>query len=247
MYTPDVDQIVPDGQPAGAAETVERTPLAVVAPTPPPPVFAVAPVYAPPPPQAPPWAEQPMAAAVQAPSPARKGRGWIVFAAIAAVGLIASGTLGYLLYTTTGQRDAARHQLASTQATLTETQAQLAARKATDAYVAMYVTNSGKVTTEYENEVLCDSYFTCLTAAQAALNDMKQFQTARAGATVPSALASADSQTGDALSAAIAGDQELITGMQNNDKTKFDDGYNKFNAAMLSFFKATSLLSAAIS
>jgi hypothetical protein len=247
MNTPDVDQIVPDGQPAGGPEPEVRTPLAIVAPSPAPPIFAVAPAYAPPPPQAPPWESQPLAAPIQAPAPARKRRGWIVTAAIAAVGLIASGTLGYFLYTTTGQRDTARHQLAATQATLTDTQAQLAARKATDAYVAMYITNSGKVTTEYENEVLCDSYFTCLTAAQSALNDMKQFQSARAAATVPSALASADSQTGDALSAAIAADQELITGMQNSDKTKFDDGYNKFNAAMLSFFKAESLMSAAIS
>ncbi len=253
MYTPDVDQIVPDGQPAGVAETEVRTPLAIVTSSPAPPVFAGAPVYMPPPPayappapQTPPWEPQTAAAPLQAPAPARKGRGWIVSAAIAAVGLIASGSLGYFLYTTTGQRDAARHQLASTQATLADTQGQLAARKATDAYVAMYVANSGKVTTEYENEVICDSFVTCRTAAQDQLNDMKGFQSARSSAKVPAALASADGQIGDALSAAIAADQELITGMDTNDKTKFDDGYNKLNAAMLSFFKAESLMSAAI-
>lgn len=260
MQTPDVDQTVPDGQPAGGPETEARTPLAIVAPSPAPPVFAVAPAfapappaYAPPPPayappllQTPRWEPQAMPAPVQAHERAGEGRGWIVTAAIAVVGLIASGALGYLLYTTTGQRDAARHQLASTQATLADTQGQLAARKATDAYLAMYVANSGRVTTDYENEVICDSYVTCRTAAQDQLNDMKQFQSARSSAKVPAALASADSQIGDALSAALVADQELITGMDTNDKTKFDDGYNKLSAAMLSFFKAESLMSAAI-
>lgn len=240
---PDVDGIGPLGQQANGAQAEVTAPVAVATPPMPLPVLDIAPAFEPPAaPQAPPWEAQ----VVAVPARARKRHGWIVPAAIAAVGLIASGTLGYFLYTTTVQRDAARHQLAAAQATLKDTQGQLAARKATDAYVAMYITNSGKVATEYENEVLCDSYFTCLTAAQNALNDMKQFQAARAGATVPSALASADSQTGDALSAAIAADQELITGMQNNDKSKFNDGYDKFNAAMLSFFKAQSVMSAAL-
>ena len=43
---------------------------------------------------------------------------WVVPASIAAVGLIASGTLGYFLYATIGQRDVARNQLVATQATL---------------------------------------------------------------------------------------------------------------------------------
>ena len=50
---------------------------------------------------------------------------WVAPVAIGAVGIIASGSLGYLLWSTTGQRDAARHQLASTQVLLTSTQDRL--------------------------------------------------------------------------------------------------------------------------
>jgi hypothetical protein len=253
MYTPDVDQIVPDGQPARVAETEVRTPLAIVAPSPAPPVFAAAPAYMPPPPayaptalETPPWEPQIVAAPVQAPAPARKNRGWIVSAAIAAVGLIASGTLGYFLYTTTGQRDAARHQLASTQATLTDTQQQLAARKATDAYVHMYLVNAGRVETDYSNLFVCDTYGACRSAVQDALTDMKGFQSARAIATVPSALASADSQLGDALSAAIAADQQVITAMDLDDRAKLDAAYKNLNDALLSFSKAESAVAAAL-
>src|SRR4029077_19197490 len=153
---PEVDQIVPLGQPTNGTDAGVSTPLAMVAPSPAPPVFAVAPAHEPPPPPAAaPWQSAPVATA-----PARKSRGWIAPAALAVVGLIASGTLGYFLYTTTGQRDTARHQLASTQATLADTDKQLAARKATAAYVDMYVQNSGKVTTDYENVVACSSYIT---------------------------------------------------------------------------------------
>ncbi len=241
---PDIDAIGPLGQRTIGAEADAATPLAVATPPIPLPVLNIAPAYEPPaPPQAPPWEAQ----VVAVPARARKGRGWIVSAAVAVVGLIASGTLGYFLYTTTGQRDSARHELATTQATLKDTQGQLAARKATDAYVSMYVTNSGRLTTDYENVVICDSYVTCRTAAQDALTDMKQFQSARASATVPSALASADSQIGDALSAAIAADQEFISGMDTNNKAKIDEGYNKFNAAMLSFAKAESAIAAGLS
>src|SRR5260370_34215448 len=97
MYTPDVDQIVPDGQPAGVAETEVRTPLAIVTSSPAPPVFAGAPVYMPPPPayappapQTPPWEPQTAAAPLQAPAPERTGRRWTASAAIAAAGPIAA-------------------------------------------------------------------------------------------------------------------------------------------------------------
>ena len=244
---PDVDQIVPFGQPANGAEAPSMPALTMVAPSAPPPVFAVSPVYEPAPPAQPSWQVAPaQTAATWSPGPARRRSGWIVPAAIAAVGLIASGSLGYLLYATTGQRDAARHQLATTQVTLADTDKQLAARQATAAYVDMYVQNSGRVSTAYQNEVICSTYLTCRGAAQDALDAMKQFQSSRGTATVPPALASVDSQIGDALSAAIAGDQELITGLDSNDKTKFDDGYDKFSLAMLSFAKAESALSALI-
>ena len=236
------------GQPTNGAQAEVRAAVAIATPTAAPPAIEVAPPYAAPAaPPAPPWDAQLVPVQTHVAPPARRRPRWIVPAAIAIVGLIASGTLGGFLYQTIGQRDTARQQLAATQATLTDTQKQLAARKATDAYVDMYVKNSGLVTTEYQNVVLCDSYVSCRTAAQDALNDMKAFQAARAGVAVPSSLANADSQIGDALSAAIAADQELITGMDTNDMTRVKDGFDKFDAAMLSFAKAETALSASIS
>lgn len=236
---PDVDGIGPLGQQANGAQAEVTTPVAIATPPMPLHALSVAPAYeAPAPPQAPPWEAQ----VVAVPARARKRRGWIVAAAIAAVGLVASGTLGYFLYTTTGQRDAARHQLATTQATLKDTQGQLAARKATDAYLEMYESNSGRVMTEYENVVSCNSYATCRPAAQDLLTDLKAFQAARSTIAVPSALANADSEVGDALSAAIAADQELIIGMDTNDDAKIKDGFAKLPAAMLSFAKAEVVL-----
>ena len=55
----------------------------------------------------------------------RARRGWISVVAVGLVGLIAAGALGYLLYATTGQRDSARREAASTRATLTSTQGTL--------------------------------------------------------------------------------------------------------------------------
>lgn len=248
---PDADGIESSGQSTNGAQAevsaaaAIATPPAVASVTPP--VFEVASPYAAPAPPAARWDAQLIPAQTQVAPPARRRPRWIVPAAIAIVGLIASGTLGGFLYQTIGQRDAARHQQAATQATLTDTQQQLAARKATDAYVDMYVKNSGLVTTEYQNVVLCDSYVSCRTAAQDALTDMKAFQAARSSVPVPSALANADSQIGDALSAAIAADQELISGMDTNDMPKVKEGFAKFDAAMLSFAKAETALSAAIS
>jgi hypothetical protein len=211
-------------------------------------MVAVPPAYQPPyqpppPPQRPPWEAQVLAA--QAPAPARRGRPrWIVPTGIAVIGLILAGTLGGFLYTTIGQRDSARHQLASTQVTLTGTEKQLAVRQATDAYVKLYVLNSGKVTTEYENVVACDSYITCRMSAQDLLANMKAFQAARSGAVVPPALVNADTLLGDSLSAAMAADQELIVGMDINDDVKIKEGFKKLDAAMLSFAKAESAIAA---
>jgi hypothetical protein len=183
--------------------------------------------------------------AAPAPAPARRGRPrWIVPTGIAVIGLILAGTLGGFLYTTIGQRDSARHQLASTQVTLTDTEKQLAVRQATDAYVKLYVLNSGKVTTEYENVVACDSYITCRMSAQDLLANMKAFQAARSGAVVPPALVNADTLLGDSLSAAMAADQELIVGMDINDDVKIKEGFKKLDAAMLSFAKAESAIAA---
>ena len=212
------------------------------------PMVAVQPAYElPPPPQTPPWGAQVAVAPAQAPAAPRKRPRWIVPTGIAVIGLIVAGTLGGFLYTTIGQRDAARSQLASTQATLTDTQKQLAARKATDTYVNLYVLNSGRVETDYLSLYACGSYTSCRSMAQDALTDMKAFQSARAGVTVPSALASADSQLGDALSAAIAADQGVINAMDAGDRTKLDAAYSKLDAAMLSFAKAESAIAAVLS
>jgi hypothetical protein len=245
---PEVGQVVPLGRPTNGAGAEVRTPLAMVAPSSAPPIFAVAPVYGQPvPPAQPHWPAQPVAASAKwSPVPVRKRTGWIVPAAIAVVGLIASGTLGYLIYTTTGQRDAARHQLASTQATLADTDRQLASHKATAAYVDMYVQNSGRVTTDYENVVACNTHVTCRSAAQDALSDMKTFQSGRSSNVVPAALTNADSQIGDALGAGLAAAQELIAGLDTDDSAKIKEGFKKLDQAMLSLAKAQSALGSAL-
>jgi hypothetical protein len=201
----------------------------------------------PPPPQAPPWGAQVAVAPLQAPSAPRKRPRWIVPTGIAIIGMIVAGTLGGFLYTTIGERDTAKHQLASTQATLTDTQKQLGARKATDAYMNLYVLNSGRVETDYLSLYACGSYINCRGTAQDTLTDMKAFQTARASVTVPSTLASADSQLGNALSAGIAADQEVISAMDAGDRTKLDAAYTKLDAAMLSFAKAESAIAVVLS
>jgi hypothetical protein len=106
------------------------------------------------------------------------------------------------------------------------------------------VLNSGKVATDYEYVTACNSYLTCRTSAQDMLTDMKAFQAARSSAVVPAALANADTLLGDSLSAAMAADQELITGMDTNDDTKIKEGFKKLDAAMLTFAKAESAIAA---
>ena len=71
---------------------------------------------------------------------------------------------------------------------------------------------------------------------------MQAFQADRKAANVPSSLSASDSSLGDALSAAIAGDQELITGMDNGDVSKIDEGGTKVDAAMLNMAKAETAL-----
>jgi hypothetical protein len=91
---------------------------------------------------------------------------WMIPATVAAVGLIASSTLGYFLYTTSGQRDTVTHQLASTQATLTTTKADLSAaqadaadKKVTADYTSLFIANNGAVQIDYQNTIVCQ----CLT------------------------------------------------------------------------------------
>lgn len=179
----------------------------------------------------------------------RKRPAWIVPAAIAAIGIIASGTLGYFLYVTVQQRDGLHQRLVSTSAALATSKDQLnaaqadaASKKVTATYVAMYVADNGKVQTDYQTFVNCNDYSTCRTAAQQMLTDLQAFQADRKAAGVPSALTSTDSSLGDALSALIAGDQEMITGIDNGDVAKAKAGGSKVDAAMLGLAKVQAAL-----
>jgi len=194
----------------------------------------------------------PDAEAVAAPAPAAPTAPrvtarpkWFLPVSIAAVGLIASGALGYLFYSTNNTLEATRHTLAQTQLTLDSTkqtlaaaQADAATKKITADYVNLYTADAGKVRTDYEAVVLCTDYSSCRTSAQQALNDMQAFQADRQAANVPSSLASSDSELGDSLSAGIASLQELINGMDNNNVAKIKEGFNKLDASMLSMAKA---------
>jgi hypothetical protein len=211
-------------------------------------LVAVQPAYElPPPPQTAPWGTQVAIAPAQAAAAPHTRPRWIVPTGIAFVGLIVAGTLGGFLYTTIGQRDAARHQLTSTQATLTDTQKELTARETTDAYVKVYLAYGGRVTTDYGNVTACNSYVTCRIPAQEMLIDMKAFQAARSGAVVPPALANAHTLVGESLSAATAADEELISGMDTNDDAKIKEGFKKLDAAMLGFARAESAIAAPLS
>jgi hypothetical protein len=182
---------------------------------------------------------------------ARTRRGWVGMVAVSSIGVIAAGTLGYFLYSASGQRDAALHKVTSTEATLTitaatltATQQDLVARNTIAAYTSMYVADSGRTRVDYQKLVACTTFGQCRTAAQGSLVDMQMFQSDRSAATLPPALASSDAMLRDALSAAIAADQELISGLDNSNSNKIKDGFHKFNAAMLSMAKAETVLGA---
>jgi len=177
--------------------------------------------------------------------PAQRRRpAWIVPAAVAAVGIIASGSLGYFLYVTAQQRDGLHARLVSSQTQLGAAQADAASKKVTAVYAATYIADQGKVQTDYQTVVVCDTYTTCRTAAQQLLTDLQSFQADRKAANVPSSLVSADSSLGDALSAGIAGDQEFIVGLDNGDDAKAKEGGQKVDQAMLSLAKAEASLGA---
>ena|SRR5438477_8928144 len=184
-----------------------------------------------------------------APSRTRKRPGWVVPAAIAAVGLIASGTLGYFFYDTSTKLNATRQHLAATQASLEATKLQLtgsqedaAGQKAIKEYEALVLADAGKVDADYNQVQLCNSYSTCRTWAQQTLGDMQSFQSDRRTLAVPSQFSSIDSQYGDGLSAGIAALNELINGMDTDNVSKIRDGFKKLEGAMLTIAKAETAL-----
>jgi len=185
---------------------------------------------------------------------AHRRRGWVLPVAIGAAALIASGTLAGFLWSTIGERDTARHQVAVTQSTLTTTGQQLTAahadallRKVTSDYVTFVAINGGRALTDYETFEACTTYGPCRTAAQQTLTDLQAFQTQRAAASVPPVLSNADGELRDGLSAAIAALQELITGADNDDVNKVKDGSHKLDAAFLTIGKAEAALGTASS
>jgi hypothetical protein len=179
----------------------------------------------------------------------RGRRGWVLPVAIGAAALIASGTLAGFLVSTIGQRDSARVQVVVTQATLATTDKQLTAahadaatRKVTSDYVQLVALDGGRVVADYATLQACNAYSQCRTAAQQTLSDLQAFQTQRAAASVPPALANADGELRDGVSAAIAAVQELITGADNNDTSKVKDGFHKLDAAVITIGKAEAAL-----
>lgn len=176
----------------------------------------------------------------------RAQRPWLVPVGIGVVGLIVSGALAALLWSTIGQRDAARHQLAVSQASLGgqlhTAQVDLAGRKVAGGYATLVIRGGGRAVTDYETIVACKAYSDCRSAAQQLLEDLQAFQSDRAGATVPVALQSADAALRDSLSAGIAGQQEFITGLDDNNESKVTDGGKKVDQAMLSIGKAEMVL-----
>ncbi len=181
-------------------------------------------------------------------------RGWLLPVALGAAGLIASGTLAGFLVSTIGQRDTARHQVGVTQATLTTTGEQLTAarsdaatRKVTSDYVQLVAIGNGRVVTDYATLEACTTYSPCRTAAQQTLSDLQAFQTQRAAATVPPALANADGELRDGVSAAIAALEEIIAGADNDDRSKVKDGFHKLDAAFITIGKAEAAIGTASS
>ncbi len=185
---------------------------------------------------------QPEAAPIPAvAAPAKRSRpSWRGALAVGVVAIIASGSLGYLLYSTTQERNGTQVALAGTQTKLVSTQDELKVLEARDRYVAMYVQNQGSVQADYHTFMACTSFGACRTSSQQLLTDLGAFQSARKSADVPAELVSSDRDLGDALSSAYAADQAVINAMDNGTEAKFEAAVRKLNAAMLSVARAES-------
>ncbi len=174
---------------------------------------------------------------------------WLKTAVLGAAALIATGTLGYVANTAAQQRNQAYDAFVSTRATLVATDTALAqakqdaaTRKVTADYVSMYVADTGRIETDYQVVSACDSFSSCRTGSQQLLEDLQKFQSDRSAATVPGGLSASDASLGDALSAAIAADQEIVSGMDAGNINRFKDGFKKLDAAMLNVAKAEASL-----
>jgi hypothetical protein len=178
---------------------------------------------------------------------------WLKTAVLGAAALVATGTLGYVANTAGQQRNQAYDAFVSTRATLVATDTALnqakqdaATKKVTADYVSMYVADTGRIETDYQVLSACDSFGSCRTGSQQLLEDLQKFQSDRSAATVPSGLSASDASMGDALSAAIAADAEIVSGMDSGNFNKFKDGFQKLDAAMLNVAKAEASLGTAL-
>ena len=185
--------------------------------------------------------------------PKRDRPAWRASISVGAVAILAAGTLGYDAYSAAAQRDGLYKMLVTTTATLGSTEGQLASaqadarsKKVTADYVAMYLADSGRIQTDYQTLNSCNSFGSCRTASQQLLDDLQKFQSDRSAATVPGIVSAGDASLGDALSAAIAADREIISGMDSGNVNKFEDGFKKLNAAMLNVGKAEAALGAQV-
>ncbi len=244
-YNPEFDRPVAtepsrDGQEAQPPEVSTLAPPAPAA-YPEPATPYPAPLYAP---------SVPMVYA-EAPAPARKKRstGWILPVVIALIGLIASGSLGYLLYTTTNQRETALQNVAATQASLDKLQskfdaqqADAASRKVVADYVFMVERNDARVRLDYHAMGACNSFGGCRIAVQNLYNDLQAWQSERSLAKTSPALVASDKMLADGLSAAIAGARQFISGMDTLNVKVVIAGGKKVDAAMFSISKAESAI-----
>jgi len=227
---------------------IDSQELAVVEPMQAEPAFpapSAPPVYAPPV-YAPPFETVAAAPTPVAVAAKRGGRGWIVPAAIAVVGVIASGSLGYLLYSTNNRLEATRHSLTETQLTLDSTKkdlaADLAAQKEQAAYVNLYETDLGRLSDDYTQLAGCDSFSLCKTATTTMLGDAESFQQDRQAAKVPAAYTNVDAMLGDGLTADIAALKELSAALSSKNSDRVQNGFSDVNDATLSIFKTEAAL-----
>ncbi len=229
-----------DGLEAQPPEPQTPLPVGPIAPVEPAPQY-VAPQYAP---------AAPMVFA-ELPAPARKKRstGWILPVVVALIGLIASGSLGYLLYTTTNQRELALQNVAATQASLDKLQSQFNAQQADAAshkvvadYVFMVERNDTRVRLDYHTLGACKSFGACRIAVQNLYTDLQAWQSERSLAKTSPALVASDKMLGDGLSAAIAGARQFISGMDTYNIKLVIAGSKKVDAAMFSITKAESAI-----